>query len=322
MVVFFEFPVIIIVILLLAAIGFVDVASSTVLLVALVTVALTYWLIFYIDSIMRLKSVKSQGKKTGIILIETVIVIIGFLISAFSVSVLQNYDGGIKTLFFISIFASIVQLVVLLPRHYVKKYENNFFLINLVSDVAMCALIVILCMWTIGFDLSYPIKTDYMNTAYYQCTELKVESRSGKVFSSYEELHNWAPGRLNGDIYDTYGSDVTDISNEHIIGTYEVGDCLTPNLKKRIISHENGIISYWETSTWYPVITSSGESGYTPATGMAVYYYRDSEIVAEATEKKISRNWYRIFPKAFLDTCVSFFESQPYQFSCNFADEN
>lgn len=317
MIVFFEVPLILILVILMGLIGIgVQIASKVVFWIFVIIFAL-YWIAFSIglvssaiikDSIMQ-------------IMLSIAICIWGFLITLFLIKTFYRVDGGSKTLLAILAGLIIAQIIILLVTFSSEKSK----LVGFVCMLFPLALSVICCMWTIGYELSYPIKHSFNNVAYYECTELKVESMTGKSFrvndiSEMEEIiKNYVPARLNGDIYDTYGTDVTKISEDHIIGTYDVGTKLQPSGKLNV-DLEGPVWEIHRNDIWYAVKAEDGHSGYIPSTGIEVVYKRNSSYVEEKQSERIEDSWYHYFPTSVLNFCESYFERHPHQFKCNFAD--
>lgn len=158
--------------------------------------------------------------------------------------------------------------------------------------VALIASSVILCMWSIGYELSYDTKLNDDNIAYYKCVEVG-EGKSRKAI--YDE-------KL---VYD---------DEESAIATCGVGDILTPSGEV-----ERAPKTIWDSKQmiWYGVITDSGKKGYIKGDGIEVYYSADGQYVQRAQEELINKSWYKILPKPILKLCEKFFEMIPMGYGYN-----
>lgn len=160
--------------------------------------------------------------------------------------------------------------------------------------VALIASSVILCIWSIGYELSYDTKHNDDNIAYYKCVEVEE-------------------GKDRKPIYDAmlvYGNE------ESTIATCEVGDILTPSGEV-----ERAPKSIWdsEQKIWYGVITDDGVKGYIKGDGIEVYYSASGQYVQQAQEERINKSWYKILPKSVLKMCERFFEMFPMGYTYNMA---
>lgn len=171
------------------------------------------------------------------------------------------------------------------------------FLMNVKDSIVRFVLIassVVLCMWSIGYELSYDAKINDNNIAYYKCVGVE-DGKSRKAI--YDKML----------VYD---------DEESTIATCGVGDILTPSGEV-----ERAPKSFWSSQqmVWYGVIINNGMKGYVKGDGIEVYYSNDSPYVQQAQKELINKSWYKILPMTFLNLCESFFEMFPMGYIYNMA---
>lgn len=305
MIIFFSIPMWLIAFILLALVALGIEIATQMIYVLFFTSIIIYWTVLWMCWVLYSK----KERKLGIIcVIDSALCVLGFFVSLFAVQTFYKTESGVKTLLLLLIFGIIFQVIVLFTSGISK----------IISRTIMGIAGLILCIWTIGYDLSYPIKCNDSNIAYYSCVSLEKEEEGGQTFRSIEEAKAWVPARLNGDIYDINGSDVTEIGDEHIIGTYDVGDKLLPG--GSVIRYNPAPWEIYPNKVWYTVLTETGEKGYIPSTGIEVYYYRESEDITQKQKEKIDKSWYCWLPSNFLTLCEKFFERLPFGYKYNFSE--
>lgn len=291
-----ELPFILILFLILGLIGIgVQIASTFVFWTFVITFVF-YWITFAIG----LASSSIVKDSLISIILSIVACISGFLVSLFLTKTFYRVDNGLKTLLAILIGLIIAQIAILLISFCTGSNKAVGFLCILLTFT----LNIVCCMWTIGYRLSYPVKVQIGNAAYYECVE-----------------HKTKPGvmpYINRNIYNTYATDIRKISSEHIIGHYEIGDRLQPAHGAKYFEGHIWEIIY--SDTWYSVYTEDGQIGWIPDREIKIYYNRESESIKNRQQEQLSKNWYGCLPNFFLEISVQFFEKHPHQFSCNFAE--
>ena len=263
-----------------------------------------FWLIFPLR--LMYKS-DAEGKDISIksVIILSIISTIGFIVSIYVINVFTDIGAeGYKTLLALLLGATIIELVI------------GFIPIGVVNSIAAFLLLTIMCIWTIGFDLGYQAKRSPNNVAYYKCTEIVTESMFGKSFHSVEEMNNWKPSQLNGNIFDDYGLE-PDEQGGHVIGTYKEGDTFVPYIDQEGMEQDN-VLSDYDVWGYYPVVTSSGQIGYIPTMGATVYYNRYSDAITARQHEIAEDRWYGFLPDSFLRFCVKFFEIDSHKYAVKF----
>lgn len=310
MIIFFSIPMWLVAFILLALVAIGIKIAQQVLFFIFLIVAIYYWLLMWLFWVLY----DLKGKRISIpyAIFDSILCVAGFLINLFCINLIFKESGGIIALSILFIIGIVLQIVSLWITN-IQTRVSNF-----ASRTIIGLFCLVLCTWAIGYDLSYSIKCNDSNIAYYECVRLEKEEEGGQTFRSLEEAKAWVPARLNGDIYDTNGSDVTEIGEEHIIGTYDVGDKLVPG---------GSVIRYnpspWETypnQVWYTVLTDTGKTGYIPSTGIEVYHYREGEDITQKQKEKIEKSWYCWLPSTVLNFCENFFEKVPFGYKCSFAE--
>lgn len=295
MFIFFEIPYILILVVLLGLLGVGMQIASTVVFWLFIVLFLFYWIVFLGGLITSMINSKNY---IGMLL-SVLICVAGFLSSIFFVKTFYRIENGIKTIILISIGLAILQAVILFLS---LGFEKNIG--KIVCCMATLGIAVLLCMWTIGYSISYPIKTGIKNVAYYECIE-----------------HKTKPGvmpYINRNIYDSYSKDVRNMPEENIIGSYSVGDRLQPAHEIKVI--EAMAWEYVYSDRWFSVYTQDGQVGWIPDREVEVYYKRDSDYVTVKQAEKISQQWYGRLPMDILELCEDLFERFPMKYKCNFAE--
>lgn len=180
-----EIPIIAILFLLVAIIGIWLPIAYTVIFWLCIIIALIYWgICVYLLFLNKLNMT-----------ISLILGILGFLCGLFAIYTFYGSINDLKTLLIIFGIALLVQFIIAL----LITGRNRFT--KFICCIVIGIFSVILCMWTLGYNLSYLVKHRDSNIAYYECMELKRNDGVGKSFRSMEEFKAWIPERLNGDIY-------------------------------------------------------------------------------------------------------------------------
>ena len=148
----------------------------------------------------------------------------------------------------------------------------------------------LLCLlWSIGYELSYTIKYDYHNIAYYETID------SGAILDS-----DAASVRSNTVKY-----------REHTIERYEVGDRYAPAPKNAPVLYISHKTYDFIDKSCYEVLLSDGRTGFIFSGDVNTYFWKQSDFASNQRNKLLNIRWYGTLPDGITNFCENFFEKIP-----------
>ena len=170
-----------------------------------------------------------------------------------------------------------------------------------VRTVSVCACIVLALLWSIGFDYSYGTKVERDNIAYYKMLA------DGKIMDTARKSV-WGATTY----YDPETKKLYSEADGHFIANYEKGKIFYPvqSGESSTTYRDRSFIKY----PYYAVQLEDGQTGFVfsgrkNGCNVQIYYYDDSDLVAEKQERLRKARWYGILPEPVLNVCEKLFEA-------------
>jgi len=160
---------------------------------------------------------------------------------------------------------------------------------NLIGFSIVIVALLFSTMWSIGYELSYTVKYDYYNIAYYETID-------------------------NGSILDTDATSVrsdTKKYHQHTIETYKIGEHYAPLPKEVPVLYITHKDNDFLNEPCYKVVLSNGQTGFILCGDVKTYFWEKSDFSESQQEKLRNIRWYGMLPSAMTSFCEGLFESFP-----------
>lgn len=260
----FSYILLIAALFVLAIIGVVAQLAPILLIIlcSLIAVALC-WSVYYLSQ----RNNKTPRSFMGVLFFFVVL----FIMLEYTIFTFAGKENGLKTLFYI-----LVGFVVLLTIDYLLL-RKHMWLFRLTFVIAA----IIMVMWTIGFNLTYPKQSQNYNSQFFKSVEL---SDSGFIYESNS-------------------------NKSSIIDQYKEGDLLT--LVDTTIK-PTGLFQNKFDSNWIAVYSTNGDKGFIKSTCIKQFHY--DEKIESRRNKLISCTWLVLLPDELLHFCEVFFQNSNFLF--------
>ncbi len=277
MVFFFSIPMWLIAFLLLGAIG---IASQ-----------LVSWIVFFIYGCAGIISwvfsygfLREKREESGIIsqFGLVVIFVIGMLCTELCAYIFSRKGARLSGFMVVMLVHAIACVI-----FYFLDLSDKL-LLRIFGIILIFLSIGITAMWSIGYDISYTLKADYRNVAYFECITIKKNGwgSTGKVYNSL------SPSRT-------------------AVGSFEVGDKYYPaDMDFAPIYNLYQGLKYQADDLW--PIEYNGVTAYVPSVNFEPRYWRESDFTDKTWDSVVEWKRYKFLPNSFLHTCEALFDHFPF----------
>lgn len=280
MVIFFSIPIWLIAFFALGSIAVASTFMSLIIFWVYLIIGGISW-VFYFGFLLEKQRKAGNGSLVGLICSFA----IGMLCTAIGAYIFSRKGAQLSGFIVVMLIDAIICIVSYLLNLIVssKIYLLSSFILILGSILA--------AMWSVGYDISYTLKADYRNIAYFECTMMRDSGwgSTGKIYDSLD-------------------------SSRRTIGSFEVGDIFSPYPKDfpSIYTPIQGL-KYHNDDLW--AIEYNGTIAYVPSVNFKPRYWRESEFVDEHWSIVIGWKRYGFLPDFFLHTCEYLFDRFPFGIS-------
>lgn len=276
MIIFFSIPLWLIAFWVLGAIAIASELISWIVFAIYICMVLFLWGFYLIPL---------WGRSKNIPVGTTILSIIGTACMCFSAYIFSRKGAHISGFMAVMIFAAIVCAI-----SYLLALPKSVFL-RALSGLLLVIEIIMITMWSVGYDINRTLRIDYRNIAYFECVAIKKKGwgSTGKIYDSLK-------------------------SSRKAIGSFEIGDKFSPYPQDfpSIYNPTQGI-KYYDDNLW--PIDYHGSIAYIPSVNFEPRYWEHSDFTEKTRSSVIGWKHYTHLPDTFLQACESLFIKFPYGFS-------
>lgn len=274
MIVFFSIPMWLILFLLIGAIAIVSELMSFIIFFIYMIMGTISWF-FYYGFLREKQSDADYKSKIGLFFTF----MFGSLCTVLCAYIFSRKGARLSGFMVIMLFNAIMCVV----SYFLASAISSR--LRLLSSFILILGAILTAIWSIGYDISYTLKSDYRNIAYFECTTIKKSGwgSTGKIYNSLE-------------------------SSRKPVGSFKTGDIFYPYFGDHPKNLTQGL-KYQNEDLW--PIDYNGKIAYIPSVNFEPRYWQESNFIDEQRSSVIGRKRYSFLPEQFLHACELLFDCIP-----------